>query len=176
MPVRRAAVNGRTYAFDGLATLLARATPLRSGDRLAGVAAELLAASFADLISGRAARVSQDELGEASHVGKLDREDGRLDWTWSAARLSRRIRAYDPWPGTWCLDPGGEKRIKIFPVAGEGTCSGQRGEICENGAELHVCCSDGSLILGDVQPDGGRRMAALDWWRGRKERESSCLG
>jgi ethanolamine ammonia-lyase large subunit len=40
MPIRRATVNGRTYAFDGLATLMARATPSRSGDALAGVAAQ----------------------------------------------------------------------------------------------------------------------------------------
>ncbi len=40
MPIRRATLNGRRYAFDGLATLMARATPFRSGDALAGVAAE----------------------------------------------------------------------------------------------------------------------------------------
>lgn len=32
-------IGGRTYTFDGLKTLLARATPERSGDQLAGVAA-----------------------------------------------------------------------------------------------------------------------------------------
>ena len=39
MPIRRATVNGTTFAFDGLAALMARATPFRSGDALAGVAA-----------------------------------------------------------------------------------------------------------------------------------------
>ena len=37
--VYRHAVNGTSYVFDTLRTLLARATPLRSGDVLAGVAA-----------------------------------------------------------------------------------------------------------------------------------------
>src|SRR5262245_12213815 len=36
----RLTLDGRTYAFPDLKTLLARATPLRSGDRLAGLAAE----------------------------------------------------------------------------------------------------------------------------------------
>jgi ethanolamine ammonia-lyase large subunit len=36
----RHSVNGTTYRFPDLATLLARATPLRSGDQLAGIAAE----------------------------------------------------------------------------------------------------------------------------------------
>ncbi len=36
----RSTIAGRTYAFDSLGTLLAKASPLRSGDVLAGVAAE----------------------------------------------------------------------------------------------------------------------------------------
>src|SRR5436309_8914400 len=36
----RRAIDGTTYVFDGLRDLLARATPPRSGDRLAGVAAD----------------------------------------------------------------------------------------------------------------------------------------
>ena len=38
MPYRHT-IGQRTYVFDDLKTLLARATPLRSGDVLAGVAA-----------------------------------------------------------------------------------------------------------------------------------------
>ena len=37
--VYRITLKGTTHRFDGLATLLAKATPLRSGDQLAGVAA-----------------------------------------------------------------------------------------------------------------------------------------
>src|SRR5581483_4912496 len=36
----RATLGGTRYGFDDLKTLLARATPLRSGDRLAGIAAD----------------------------------------------------------------------------------------------------------------------------------------
>ncbi|MCH1866169.1 ethanolamine ammonia-lyase subunit EutB [Nocardioides sp. CFH 31398] len=40
MPIRKQSVAGTTYAFDGLVEVMARATPLRSGDQLAGCAAE----------------------------------------------------------------------------------------------------------------------------------------
>src|SRR5205085_9302873 len=43
----RRAVDGTTYVFDGLRDLLAKATPPRSGDRLAGVAAESAEQMFA---------------------------------------------------------------------------------------------------------------------------------
>ena len=38
--IRKHTLGGRTYTFDGLADLLAKATPVRSGDQLAGCAAE----------------------------------------------------------------------------------------------------------------------------------------
>lgn len=39
MTIYRQAIGGQTYSFDGLKELLARASPERSGDQLAGVAA-----------------------------------------------------------------------------------------------------------------------------------------
>src|SRR5215472_15519642 len=39
MPRYRATIGGRSYGFDGLRELLAKASPLRSGDQLAGIAA-----------------------------------------------------------------------------------------------------------------------------------------
>jgi ethanolamine ammonia-lyase large subunit len=51
MAIHAATLGGETFRFDGLAALLARATPLRSGDQLAGLAAatelERAAAQFA---------------------------------------------------------------------------------------------------------------------------------
>jgi ethanolamine ammonia-lyase large subunit len=38
--IYRHAIGAHSYVFDGLRDLLAKATPPRSGDRLAGVAAE----------------------------------------------------------------------------------------------------------------------------------------
>ena len=47
MPIYRATLAGETFAYDGLAPLLAAATPARSGDELAGVAAASEAARVA---------------------------------------------------------------------------------------------------------------------------------
>ena len=45
MSVRTRSVHGTTYRFDGLVDLLAKATPKRSGDELAGCAATSAAMS-----------------------------------------------------------------------------------------------------------------------------------
>ena len=38
--IYKTTIDGRVFAFEDLKTLMARASPLRSGDRLAGIAAQ----------------------------------------------------------------------------------------------------------------------------------------
>jgi methionyl-tRNA formyltransferase len=132
-------------------------------DRMGELAAEALAQALPGILDGTATRTPQD--GEkATYAPKLDREHGRIDWTWDAGRLARRIRAYEPWPGTWTTFDG--KRVKIFPAtAGQGA-AGEPGTLSVVDGEVCVACGDGLLVLRDVQPDGSRRMPARDWVKG----------
>lgn len=136
-------------------------------DRLAFVAADALDAALSGILAGTAPRIPQDST-LATYSPKLDRDHGRIDWTWDAAKLARRIRAYDPWPGTWTtLDDG--KRLKIYPAARVGDEStGPPGSLGISEAFVLVSCGEGHLVLGDVQPDGSRRMSATDWIKGRR--------
>lgn len=137
-------------------------------DRLADLAAEALAETLARLKSGDAPRIPQDEA-LSSYVPKLDRGDGRLDWSQPAVTLERRIRAYDPWPGTFTLasESSGGKRLKIHPhttVVDEALAPGQ---LLTDDGKLIVGCGEKSLLITTVQPDGGKRMSAADYLRGR---------
>jgi methionyl-tRNA formyltransferase len=137
-------------------------------DRLAGIAAAAMADALPGLLAGSCGRTPQDpEL--STYAPKMERDDGRIDWSWDAARIARRIRAYDPWPGTWTLADDGQepKRFKIFsarPLVGEGGAPGSLA-IADDGRAL-VACGSGLLELGEVQPDGSRRMAAASWVKG----------
>lgn len=137
-------------------------------DRMAEIAADALAEALPLLLAGDAPRTPQDPA-LASYAPKLERDHGRIDWTWDAPRLARRIRAYDPWPGTWTLydDGSGPKRVKIFPAAtGEGN-SGAPGTVTLSpDGGMSVACGSGHLLLGEVQPDGSRRMPAAAWAKG----------
>lgn len=162
--------------LDAGDVILAKRTPIRPDDtggslhdRLAEVARDVLAEGLAGLLDGTAERVPQAALGESSHVRKLERDEGRIDWSWSAEGIGRRLRAYDPWPGCWTTWAGdeGEQRLKIFPQAEMRVgAAASPGEILESDGELRVACGDGWLALAEVQPENGRRMRALDWWRG----------
>ena len=133
-------------------------------DRLSLVAADALSAALPGILAGTAGRTPQDST-VSTYAPKLERDHGRIDWTWDAARLARRIRAYDPWPGTWTtLDDG--KRLKVFPAPAGDESTGAPGTLSLSDGLVRVACGSGHLVLGDVQPDGSRRMPAADWMKG----------
>jgi methionyl-tRNA formyltransferase len=138
-------------------------------DRLAQLAIPVLDETLAKLADGTATRTPQNPE-QVSHVPKLERDDGKLDWSMTAAHLERRIRAYDPWPGTYTTVAENEstKRLKIFPPTRISNTPLKPAEVSCNEGKLIVGCGDGSLELTTVQPEGGKRMSATDYLRGKK--------
>ena len=138
-------------------------------DRLAELAPSVLAETLVQLAAGTAPRAPQDAAA-SSYISKLERDDGRLDWSQDAVAIERRIRAYDPWPGTFTLatEDGRAKRLKIFPPVTVLDLDQAAGEIATADGQLVVGCGRGALRLESVQPDGSRKMSATDYLRGRK--------
>ncbi|HEX7260422.1 MAG TPA: methionyl-tRNA formyltransferase [Luteolibacter sp.] len=138
-------------------------------DRLAELAPVVMAEALQQLADGTAARIPQDSAA-SSYISKLERDHGRLDWTRDAAALERRIRAYDPWPGTFTLasEDGRLKRLKIFPPVTVIDTPMAPGTLSYTNGQLVVGCGGSGLLLEAVQPDGGRKMSAADYLRGRQ--------
>lgn len=137
-------------------------------DRLADLAAEVLAETLPMIESGTASRQPQDEA-QVSVVTKLLREHGRIDWTRDAVEIERLVRAYDPWPGTYTThrDGGTQKRLKVFPPVLLDSTSLPPGEVLLREGKLLVGCGKGSLEICTVQPEGGRRMKTSDFIKAR---------
>ena len=96
-------------ALDAGDIILAESIPISADetggslhDRLAELAAPVMASALEHLAAGTAPRIPQD-VAASCYISKLDRDHGRIDWTQDAAAIERRIRAYDPWPGTYTL-------------------------------------------------------------------------
>ena len=66
-----AAVGGTRYSFSGLRDLLAKATPLRSGDVLAGMIAGLIAQGMASFDAACAAAWLHGKVGERGGAGVI---------------------------------------------------------------------------------------------------------
>ena len=151
-------------------------TPADTGgtlhDRLADLATEVLAESLARLANHTAPRLPQ-EPALATYAPKLGRDDGRLDWSQSAATLERRIRAYHPWPGTFTIatEAGKPKRLKIYPPVRVVDHPLSPGQLACQHDQLIVGCGHLALELVSLQPEGAKRMSARDYLHGRKPTE-----
>ena len=137
-------------------------------DRLGRIAPAALAEALSQLHAGKAFRLPQDSA-EATLAPKLEREHGRLDWTEPAAVLERKIRAFDPWPGTYAVLHEGahNPHLKIFRAAVVTEPAPAPGEIVIRDEVLAVGTGDGALQLLEVQLEGKRRMAAAEFVRGQ---------
>ena len=80
-------------------------------DSLAHLGAEALLEALPLYLSGAIHPIPQSQEG-MTYAAKLEKEEGALDWRLSASLLERKIRALNPWPGTWFEI--GKDRIKIL--------------------------------------------------------------
>ncbi len=83
-------------------------------DDAAARGAELLVRAIDALAAGTAHPVPQDG-SKATYCTMLKKEDGRIDWTQSAADIDARIRAYSPWPGAFTS--AGGVQLKLLKAA-----------------------------------------------------------
>ncbi len=129
-------------------------------DRLAALGADLLTATLGPWLSGEIEPRPQD--GSLATITRpLKREDGRLDARLPPTELERRVRALQPWPGTFVDTAHG--RLAIHSAAVDPEVAGEPGTF----DDLGLLAAAGRLRLLDVQPAGGRRMSWSDYIRGR---------
>jgi methionyl-tRNA formyltransferase len=135
--------------------------------RLARSGAGLLVATMDGIGSGALTPRPQPPDG-VSLAPKITPELARVDWNRPATAIGRQIRACTPQPGAWTELAG--VRLKVWPLAGIAvTEPGLRldpGELRLSRSAAIVGTGSGPVRLGDVQPDGKRRMPAADWARG----------
>jgi len=157
---------------EGLDTgpvLLQQSTTIFGGEtagelaaRLAHLGAALLLAAVAAVEAGRAVASPQPDLG-ASYAPRLQKDQGRVDWSEPAAAVDRRVRAMSPWPGV-TLELAG-KPLKLL----RGRALGERSDAAPgtliglaDGA-LRVACGGGSVFgILRAQRPGRRPVAAAD--------------
>jgi methionyl-tRNA formyltransferase len=87
---------------------------------LALVGAKLIREALEGIRDGRLEPRPQPAAG-VTYAPKIGRDEGRLDWRQSAAALERRVRALNPWPGTFFETESERIRIlaaAVLPAAG----------------------------------------------------------
>ncbi|MEI6534608.1 MAG: methionyl-tRNA formyltransferase [Verrucomicrobiaceae bacterium] len=148
-------------------------------DRLAAQAPNALQHALLLLSEGKAPHIPQ-ENASATLTRKLEREHGRLDWKQSATELKRIIRAYHPWPGTFCLlksTDGKSMQLKVHQasVVEDAAACPIGGTVISTEGRLLVSCGSGVLELIEVQLEGRKRMSAAEFLRGHPQEPGTVL-
>lgn len=98
----------------------------------------------------------------ATMTGLLTKEDGRVDWSESAVKIERKIRAYNPWPGVFSKTTNG-KLLKFFKAnTQKQTSSGPFGDLGKIylGTNNKIAIQTGKnfLLVNELQLEGEKRM------------------
>ena len=132
-------------------------------DKLAVLGADLLSKTLTEVQNGTAQRTVQNET-QVSYAPMLDKSMCPIDWTKTAQQVHNQVRGLHPWPVATAELAGTKFKIHSTVVT-EG--SGTPGTILAlTKTGLTVACGEGAVEIRSLQAEGGKRMAAPDYFRG----------
>ena len=132
-------------------------------DRLAVLGAELLSETLTKYENKELIPVPQDE-SKVTMAPMLDKSMCPIDWTKNAQQIHDKVRGLHPWPVATMELQGKKFKVhatKIVPGSGE---PGEILGLTKTG--LKIACGDGAIEVTSLQAEGGKRMAAPDYFRG----------
>ena len=120
---------------------------------------------------------TQDE-GAATTTSRLQREDGRIDWSDPAAKIALQVRAFHPWPGSHTSWRGRSLKI-VAATVWEGSehppaAPGEVVSLVDGGVGAGTGL--GLLQLRRVQLEGRRAVDVLEFVQGHRDFVGSRLG
>ena len=132
-------------------------------ERLAVLGADLLSRVLTRFVQGDVAGVPQNEEN-VSFAPMLDKSMCPIDFTKNARQVHNHVRGLHPWPVATMELQGRKFKVHATKIV-DG--SGRPGEILGlTKTGLVIACGEGAVEVISLQAEGGRRMAAPDYFRG----------
>lgn len=135
-------------------------------DKLAAAGSRLLIETLPALLAGKIVPEPQDHE-QATFAPNIKRSDERIDWSCTAEQIYNQVRGLNPWPVAFTTYQG--KVWKIWWVEKRPGTNGDKAPGTIVGKEedgLLVACGSGTVKITELQPEGKKRMSALDFLRG----------
>ena len=132
-------------------------------DRLAVLGAGLLSKTLGRIEMGGVTHTKQDE-SRVSYAPMLDKSMCPIDWNRTAQQVHDHVRGLHPWPVATMELNGQHFKVhatRIVPGSGK---PGQILGLTKTG--LVIACGEGAVEIQSLQAEGGKRMAAPDYFRG----------
>jgi methionyl-tRNA formyltransferase len=139
------------------------ATAIGLSAELAVIGAKLIRDAIDGLRDGRLSPRPQPEAG-VTYAPKIGRDEGWLDWRQPAAVLERKVRALEPWPGTFFAAGGERIRVLAATVLLPAGLGVPPGTVLD--ARLSIACGEDVLRPLRLQRPGRAPVEAPAFLRG----------
>jgi len=134
-------------------------------DRLAVLGADLLSETLTKYQNNALISTAQDET-KVTMAPMLDKSMCPIDFTKGAQQVHNQVRGLNPWPIATAQIGG--KCFKVYTTAiVENKTNAPAGTVLGlTKTGLQIACGEGAVEIRILQAEGGKRMAAPDYFRG----------
>ena len=132
-------------------------------DRLAVLGADLLSETLRKYEHKELIPVPQDE-SKVTMAPMLDKSMCPIDWTKTAQQIHDKVRGLHPWPVATMELKGAKFKVHATKIVDGHGEPGKILGLTKTG--LKIACGDGAIEVTSLQAEGGKRMAAPDYFRG----------
>jgi len=148
-------------------------------DKLSQHGAQLISDNLYNYFQGELKPIAQDN-NQATITKIIDKQDGRIDWNKPADYIERQLRAYTPWPGTFCYwSPAANKpkyRLKIISfIVSEKKALLKPGQTYADVNHILVGTGRGNLEILSVQLEGKKPLPVNDFILGYQNLKQTQL-
>ena len=134
-------------------------------DRLAALGADLLSETLTRFTQGPVEATPQD-ASQASYAPMLDKSLCPIDWSKTAQQVHDHVRGLHPWPVATANLAGTDFKIHATRPLDIATDAAPGTILALTKKGLQVACGEGVVEILQLQAQGGKRMAAPDYFRG----------
>ena len=144
-------------------------------DKLMPIGARLLIETIRKLKVGSLTPREQEE-SRATFAPILKKEDGRIDWQRPAIEIDRRVRGFDPWPGSFTRLNDKLLKVHRVKVVSRSTDKSAGEIIRADSGGFWVAASSGVISLEEVQLENKKRLLGAEFVKGARVKPGDRLG
>jgi len=139
----------------------------RIHDKLSNITAEILIDAIKGYTIGNIEPVPQKEIG-IKYANKIEKAEAEIDWEDGSKEIYNKIRAFDPFPGTFTFLHNNLIKI-VSSRLGNNTHESEPGTIIEVGKKIIVACGKKTTLeIVSLQKPGKKIISTIEFLNGTK--------
>jgi len=134
-------------------------------DKLSQLTAEMLIKTIENYKNGKISIVKQSLKG-ITYANKIDKNESKVNWYLSAKEISNKIRAFNPYPGTFTNGPNGLIKI-VTANAIYKKHNFEPGTVVDTNKKITIACGKQSMLeIKELQKPGKNIISSLAFLNG----------